>query len=191
MLRINLSLIMGVIISFPVIIYQFWKFIAPGLLEREKKYVPWIIFFTIISFLIGASFAYYLIIPLALEFAAQYETANVIMTVSIDRYVKVVTQLLIAFGLAFELPVMTTLLAKIGLLTETFMKSMRGYAVLLIFVGAAILTPPNVETQIALALPLLVLFEISIWLVKIVNRKDKRKIEEDEEEDEEENDCGD
>ena len=101
-----------------------------------------------------------------------YETSNVIMTVAIDKYV--------AFGLAFELPVVSMFLAKIGLLTETFMKSMRGYAVLLIFVGAAILTPPSWEIHIMLALPLLVLYEISIWIVKIVNRKDKREIEEDE-----------
>ena len=186
LLRINLSIVIGIIISFPVILYQFWKFIAPGLLKREKKFVPWIIFFTILCFLIGASFAYYMIIPLGLSFFSQFETERLIMNVSIDKYVKFVTRLLVAFGISFELPIMSLLLAKIGLLTPDLMKSMRGYAIVIIFAGAAVLTPPDITSQIFLALPLLALYEISIWIVKIFSRKADKELEDDYEEKEDE-----
>ena len=187
LLRINLSIVIGIIISFPVILYQFWKFIAPGLLKREKKFFPWIIFFTILCFLIGASFAYYMIIPLGLSFFSQFETERLIMNVSVDKYVKFVTRLLIAFGVSFELPIMSLLLAKMGLLSPDLMKSIRGYAIVIIFAGAAVLTPPDITSQVFLALPLLVLYEISIWIVKIFSKRAERELEDDyEEEDKEE-----
>ena len=188
LLRINLSIVMGVIISFPVILYQFWKFIAPGLLKREKKFVPWIIFFTILCFLIGASFAYYMIIPLGLSFFSQFETEKLIMNVSIDKYVTFVTRLLIAFGVSFELPIMSLLLAKIGLLTPDLMKSIRGYAIVIIFAGAAVLTPPDITSQIFLALPLLALYEISIWIVKIFAGRAEKELEDDYEEEDDDDD---
>lgn len=182
MLRINLSITTGVIASLPVIIYQFWSFVAPGLLKREKRFVPWIIFFTVLCFLIGASFAYYMIIPLGLKFFAKFQTEKLVMSVSIDRYVKYVTLLLIAFGVAFELPIMSMFLAKIGLLTPDVMKKYRGYAIILIFVGASVLTPPDVTTQLALGFPLVILYEVSIWITKIVAKRAEREWEEEEEE---------
>jgi len=179
MLRINLSVTTGVIASLPVIIYQFWSFVAPGLLEREKRFVPWIIFFTILCFLIGASFAYYMIIPLGLKFFAKFQTEKLVMSVSVDKYVKYVTVLLIAFGAVFELPIMSMLLARIGLLTPEFMRKVRGYAIVLFFVGAALLTPPDIWTQLAMAGPLLLMYEISIWITKIFAKKRERELEED------------
>ena len=179
MLRINLSVTTGVIASLPVIIYQLWSFIAPGLLEREKRFVPWIIFFTVICFLIGASFAYYMIIPLGLSFFAKFQTEKVIMNVSIDKYVKYVTVLLIAFGAVFELPIMSMLLAKIGLLTPEFMRKVRGYAIVLFFVGAALLTPPDIWTQLAMAFPLLLMYELSIWITKVFAKKREEELDDE------------
>jgi len=186
MLRINLSLTTGVIASLPVIIYQLWSFIAPGLLEREKRFVPWIIFFTVLCFLVGASFAYYMIIPLGLNFFTKFQTSRLVMNVSIDKYVSFVTRLLISFGVTFELPIMSMFLAKIGLLTPDFMKKVRGYAIVLIFIVAAVLTPPDAASQLALAFPLLILYEVSIWITKIIAKKREEEWEEEEEEKEQE-----
>ena len=186
MVRIKLSVTTGVVASLPVIIYQFWSFVAPGLLQKEKRFVPWIIFFTILCFLIGASFAYYMIIPLGLKFFAKFQTEKLVMSVSIDKYLSFVTRILIAFGATFELPIMSMFLAKIGLLTPDVMKRIRGYAIILIFVGASILTPPDVITQLFLAFPLLILYEVSIWLTKIFAKRAEEEWEEEEEELEEE-----
>ncbi|MFC1563016.1 twin-arginine translocase subunit TatC, partial [candidate division KSB1 bacterium] len=177
-LHISLSITVGIIASLPVIIYQFWSFIAPGLLEKEKGFVPWILFFTILCFIIGASFAYYMIIPLGLKFFAKWQTSQLLMNVSIDKYVSFMTRILIAFGAAFELPIMSMFLARIGLLTPDFMRKMRGYAVVVLFAGAAVLTPPDGTTQIALAIPMVILYEISIWLTKIVVKKREEELEE-------------
>ena len=179
MLRIKMAITVGSIASLPILIYQFWSFIAPGLLTREKKFVPWIIFFTMLCFLIGASFAYYIIMPLALNFLAKFQTAKLVMSVSIDKYVSFIVTFIIVFGLSFELPIVSVFLAKIGLLTPDFMKKNRVYAILIFFVGGALLTPPEVMSQIALAVPLIILYEVSIQLTKIFARKREEELEKD------------
>lgn len=185
MLRINLSLTSGIMFSLPVILYQFWKFIAPGLYEKEKSFVPWIIFFTILCFVAGALFAYYLILRTSLNFLAQFQTSKVVMSVSIDKYISFVALLLIGFGLSFELPVVSVLLAKIGLLTSDFMKRIRGYAIVVIFIVAAIITPDVLGvSQVAMAVPLVIMYEISIWLTKIFAKKSEEEEEEFEKESE-------
>jgi sec-independent protein translocase protein TatC len=187
MLRINLSITTAVIISLPVIIYQLWKFIAPGLLAREKRFVPWMIFFTIFCFLTGALFCYYVILRSSLEFLASFQTGKLIMNVSIDRYVSFVTLLLISFGISFELPMVSILLAKIGLLKPDFLKKIRGYAIVVIFIAAAVITPStDAFTMCALAFPLLILYEVSIWLTKIFAKKSEEDFEKEFEETDEE-----
>ncbi len=176
--RLNLSVFMGIILSLPVIIYQFWSFVAPGLLKKEKKFVPWIIFLTILCFLTGAIFCYYIIIPNALRFFAKFQVGKLVMQTSIDRYLSFVTRLLVVFGLAFELPIVSALLAKMGILTPGIMKSARGYAIVIIFSASAILTPPDVISQIYLAIPIIILYEISIWITKIFAKKREEELEE-------------
>lgn len=177
-IRLNISVIMGIIISLPVIIYQLWSFAAPGLLKKEKKFAPFFIFLTILCFLIGAVFCYYMIIPNALKFFAKYQLDNVVMMTSYNRYLSFSIRLLVVFGLAFELPIISALLAKIGILTPNVMKTARGYAIVFIFAGAAILTPPDLISQIFLAIPIIILYEISIFITKIFAKKRERELEE-------------
>ncbi len=176
--RLSLSITMGIICSLPVIIYQLWSFIAPGLLKKEKKFVPWFIFLTILCFLTGAVFCYYMIIPAALKFFFTFETGKLVMQTSIDKYISFVARLLIIFGLAFELPIISAILAKIGILTPDIMRSIRGYAIVVIFACSAIFTPPDVTTQIFLAFPIIILYEVSIWVTKIFARKREEELDE-------------
>lgn len=177
-IRLNISVIMGIIISLPVIIYQFWDFVAPGLLKKERKYVPFFIFLTILCFLIGATFCYYVIIPNALIFFSKYQLPGLVMMTSYEKYLSFAVKLLVVFGLAFELPIISALLAKIGILTPNAMKTARGYAIVIIFACAAILTPPEMYSQIFLAIPIVILYEISIWVTGIFAKKRERELEE-------------
>jgi len=158
----------------PVIFYHIWSFVAPGLLEKERKWVVPVILFATFSFLIGAAFAYFVIIPLALEFFLSLAPPTVKNSIAIDFYFSFIARIIIVFGITFELPVVTLFLTKLGLVTPRFLKKYRRYAIVIIFIGAAILTPPDPTTQVLLAIPLLGLYEISIWISYIFARKSKK-----------------
>jgi len=180
-IKLELAVIFGVILGLPFIFYQIWAFIAPGLLDKERKYVVPIIFFATLSFLAGAAFGYLVIIPLALDFFLGLAPASVTNNIAIDFYFSFVARLVMVFGLVFELPVISLFLTKIGLLTPNFLRKYRRYAVVIIFIVAAVLTPPDPTTQILLAIPLLVLYEITIWISHIFYKKKiKAQREEDE-----------
>jgi len=172
-IKLEMALIFGIVLGLPVIFYQIWSFVAPGLLEKERKYVVPVILFATISFLIGAVFAYFVIIPLALEFFLSLAPPTVKNSIAIDFYFSFIARIIIVFGITFELPVVTLFLTKLGLLTPRFLKKYRRYAIVIIFIGAAILTPPDPTTQVLLAIPLLALYEISIWISYIFARKRK------------------
>ena len=195
---IKVAFFAALFLSFPFIAIQIWMFIAPGLYKNEKKaFAPFLIA-TPILFFMGGALVYYLIFPLAWSFFLSFESVGgagalpIQLEAKVDQYLSLVMRLIFAFGLCFELPVVMTLLGRVGMVTSKGMKEKRKYAIVLAFVAAAILTPPDVISQIGLALPTMLLYEISIISVKIVEKKrgDADEDEEDDgDEDEEEEDV--
>lgn len=159
----------GFIVSLPVIFWQMWLFLAPGLYEHEKKLVVPFVFFATLMFLIGSSFAYYIVVPFGFEFLINFGSAVVTVLPSIGKYVGFFTKLLFGFGVAFELPVITFFLAKIGLVDDKTLKDFFKYAVVIIFILASLLTPPDVITQFLMAGPLILLYIVSIYIAKVFN----------------------
>ena len=163
--------------SCPLILMQIWKFIAPGLYKDEKLALLPFLIATPVLFLLGGMLVYYLIMPLAIKFFLSFETAAINgslpiqLEAKVNEYLSLVMRLILAFGISFQLPVFLTLLAKVGFITSEYLKTRRKYVVIIIFSMAAILTPPDPITQIGLALPLLLLYEISIFTVKFVEKK--------------------
>jgi sec-independent protein translocase protein TatC len=171
MVHIKVALFAGIILSLPVIFYQLWKFVAPGLYKKEQKFVPMIVFFSTFSFLIGAIFCYFIIIPYGLNFLLNFNTEQFEASIQIKEYLKFVTLLILVFGVIFELPLLSYFLTKMGIVTPEFLRAKRRYGIVTIFVFAAVLTPPDVFTQVCLAVPLIILYEVSIWVSRWVSRK--------------------
>ena len=169
----------GFIISLPVIFWQLWLFLAPGLYDHEKKLVVPFVFFATLMFLLGAAFAYYIVVPVGFDFLIAFGNSVVSVLPSIGKYVGFFTKLLIGFGIAFELPVITFFLAKIGLVNDQMLKDFFRYAVVLIFIVAAVLTPPDVISQALMAAPLLILYGVSIYIAKVFNPAQKEEEEEE------------
>ena len=190
---IKVAFFAALFLSFPFIAIQIWMFIAPGLYKNEKKaFAPFLIA-TPILFFMGGALVYYLIFPLAWSFFLSFESVGgagalpIQLEAKVDQYLSLVMRLIFAFGLCFELPVVMTLLGRVGMVTSKGMKEKRKYAIVLAFVAAAILTPPDVISQIGLALPTMLLYEISIISVKIVEKK-RGDVDEDEEDDDDDDD---
>ena len=171
----------GFIVSLPVIFWQIWLFLAPGLYDHEKKLVFPFVFFATLMFLIGSSFAYYVVVPYGFDFLINFGNTVVTVFPSIGKYVGFFTKLLFGFGVAFELPVITFFLAKIGLVDDKMLKDFFKYAVVLIFVLASLLTPPDVLTQFLMAGPLILLYILSIYIAKVFNPHDASLLDDDEE----------
>ena len=170
----------GFVISLPVIFWQLWLFLAPGLYDHEKKLVIPFVFFATLMFLVGASFAYYIVVPVGFEFLVNFGSAVVTVLPSIGKYVGFFTKLLIGFGIAFELPVITFFLAKIGLVDDRMLKDFFRYAIIIIFIVSALLTPPDVISQLLMAAPLTLLYGVSIYIAKVFNPAPKENEEEEE-----------
>lgn len=175
---LKLSLFGGILLASPVLLWEVWCFVAPGLYDQEKKYVyPFVIFSTLL-FATGVSFGYFVVFPIAFKFFMGYSSEIIKPLPSIKEYLNFSCKLLFAFGVVFELPLFTLFLAKIGLVNEKMLRSKRKFAILGIFAVAAILTPPDVVSQILMAIPLLVLYEISILVAKYFGRKEEEEEEE-------------
>ena len=158
----------GLFLSVPLLLFQVWKFVAPGLYEHERRYsFPFLIISTIL-FLLGAIFAYAVILPIALHFLIAQGGELWQPNITLSNYLSFCMRLILAAGLVFEFPVLMYFLAKVGVVTPEFLVKNRKYAVLLAFVIAAILTPPDVFSQVLLAVPLFLLFEVSIFVAKRV-----------------------
>lgn len=167
MINLKLAATVGLICSLPFIFYQIWMFIAPGLLEKERRVAPLIVFFTTLCFVAGGAFCYFVVLKFGLGFLLSFQTETLVPMISIDEYFGFVTTLILVFGLVFEMPVIAYFLTRIGLLTPEFLRQKRRYGIVAIFVIAAVVTPSvDAFTQILLAVPLLFLYEISIWVSK-------------------------
>ena len=171
-LYFQVAIIVGIIISLPNIFYQLWKFISPALKKSERKYILWIVFYSTFCFLIGIAFAYFIMLPLTMKFAAQFGTPEISNEFAIDEYMSIIISVMLAAGLIFELPMISFFLSKLGILTPEFMRKYRKHAIIIILVLAAILTPgTDPVSQIILAVPLVLLYEISIFISKISSKK--------------------
>lgn len=165
----------GLILAMPIIFWQFWLFIAPGLYENEKVFVIPFVLTASIMFLSGAAFCYYLVVPVGFAFLINFGGQLFTALPSIGEYVGFFTKLIVAFGISFELPVITFFLAKIGLITDESLKGFFRYAIVGIFIFAAVMTPPDIFSQIMLAIPLVGLYALSIFIAKIVNPAQKNE----------------
>ena len=166
-------------VTSPIILTQIWKFIAPGLYKNEKKALLPYLVATPTLFLMGGLLVYYLVMPLAIKFFLSFETVAEInslpiqLEAKVNEYLSLIMRLIFAFGISFQLPVLLSLLARVGFIDSEYLKKRRKYVIVIIFAVAAILTPPDPITQIGLGIPLLILYELSILSVKIIEKKRK------------------
>lgn len=172
---LKVSFVAGVFVACPFLFYQIWAFIAPGLYDEEKRYVVPLALASALFFLGGGLFCYFVVFPFAFEFFMSYSTDNIVAMLSIGEYLSFALKMLIAFGLIFEMPLFSFFLSRMGIISAQWMRNVRKYAVLAVFVVAAILTPPDVFSQLLMAAPMLVLYEISIWVAALVGKKKKAK----------------
>ena len=177
---IKVSFWTALFVSFPFVAGQFWRFVAPGLYANEKKaLLPYLILSPILFFL-GGALVYYFIFPLAWQFFISFETTGmpgalpVQLEPKVNEYLSLVMRLIFAFGISFQLPIVLTLLARAGLTNSQSLAAKRKYAVVFSFIGAAIITPPDVISQVGLAIPIILLYEASIFAVRAVEKKRKK-----------------
>jgi sec-independent protein translocase protein TatC len=173
-MHIKISLISGFVISSPIIFYEAWRFVSPGLLTKEKKYALPFVIITTSLFLMGAVFCFIIVLPFAIKFLLTYKTETIKPMLSVGRYIDFCLKFIIAFGAIFQLPVILVFLTKTGIVTPDFLSKNRKYAILLAFVIAAILTPtPDAFNQTIMALPMILLYEAGIWASRILTRQKK------------------
>lgn len=168
---LKVSLLAGIVVATPVLFYEFWMFVSPGLYRNEKKYMLPVVVLSIFFFLLGSSFGYFIVFPYGFQFFLGFANETIQAMPSMKEYLSFASKMLLAFGFVFELPLVLTFMARMGLVTVPFLKKNRKYALLLFFVGAALITPPDVITQVMMALPLMILYEISILGARIFGRK--------------------
>jgi len=166
-------------VASPIILTQIWKFVAPGLYKNEKQALLPYLIATPTLFLLGGMLVYYLIMPLAIKFFLTFETSSQLtnlpiqLEAKVNEYLSLIMRLIFAFGISFQLPVLLSLLARVGFIDSEYLKSRRKYVIVIIFAIAALLTPPDPITQIGLGIPLLILYELSIFSVSLIEKKKK------------------
>ncbi len=180
---LKVALFAAFFLGSPILLIQIYKFIAPGLYKNEKKAILPYLVSTPILFLLGGLLVYYLVMPLAIKFFLSFETAGngtslpIQLEAKVNEYLSLIMRLIFAFGISFQLPILLNLLARVGIVNSTYLKKTRRYVIVIIFTVAAILTPPDPITQIGLAIPLLLLYELSIITVRITEKKNNEKFE--------------
>lgn len=168
---IKVGLFAGILVSLPYLFYQLWKFVSVGLYPHEKSSVVPFVLASTVFFLLGASFCYFQVFPWGFKFFIGFTSDSIMPMITLREYLKFAIRLILVFGLIFEMPIATAFLARIGLVTPQFLRKYRAYAVVVIFIMAALLTPPDVVTQLALAGPMLLLYEISVWTAVVFRRR--------------------
>ncbi|HNP67444.1 MAG TPA: twin-arginine translocase subunit TatC [Aequorivita sp.] len=170
------SIYAGIIVAFPYILYEFWKFISPGLKEKERKSSRGFIVIASLLFFLGVLFGYYLITPLSINFLGSYQVSKEVFNdFDLDSYISLVRTSVLACGIVFELPIIMYILTKIGLITPEILRKYRKFALIIVLILSAVITPPDIVSQIIVAIPILILYEVSIYISRIVIRNQKRE----------------
>lgn len=171
------SIYAGFIIAFPYVIYQLWSFIGPGLKENERRNSRGFLFTASVLFFLGVLFGYYIVTPLSLNFLANYQISEMISNeFDVSSVIAIVRSSAIASGFVFELPIIIYFLTKAGLVTPAFLKKYRKFALVIVLILAAVITPPDIASQVIVAIPILILYQVSIYISAVVVRNQKRKI---------------
>ncbi len=178
--HIMVSLLAGLIVAIPYVFWEFWRFMRPALYEKERKYARGAVFYSSTLFLLGVLFGYYIIAPLSVNFLGSYSVSEeVINRINLRSYISTVTTVTLAGGLTFELPVIVYFLTRIGLITPDFLRRYRRHAIVVILLLAAIITPPDVFSQILVFIPLVILYEVSIWISARVMKRQEATFSDD------------
>lgn len=175
MVYVELSFILAVVICSPITIYEIWAFIEKGLYEKERKAILFTLIFGAVFFILGVAFCYFMVLPTTLEFFLRIAIDEVASMLSIQSYVSFVNMMLLAFGAVFEMPVIIFLLSKLGIIKPEFLKKNRGIIIVGIFVFAAVITPPDVVSQLMLGIPMLILLEFSILVSTLAYKGNRKK----------------
>jgi sec-independent protein translocase protein TatC len=179
--HINISIVAGLILASPYIIWEFWRFVKPALHKNEKRYATGAVFYISTLFIIGILFGYYLIAPLSINFLNTYIVSDqVVNTIKLSSYIGTITSVTFASGVVFELPIVVLFLSKIGLLSPGFMRKYRRHAYVLLLLIAGIITPPDVFSQVLVCIPLIILYEISVFISRSVDKRRKKDLLEEE-----------
>ena len=177
MLHFMVAIVVGLIVASPFIFYEIWRFIKPALYDKEKKHASGAVFYTTLLFLLGVMFGYFLIVPLSIDFLTTYSvSAEVENQINMRSYISTVTSITFASGIIFLLPIFSFFLSKVGILTPQFMRTYRKHSYVLMLLLAAIITPPDVFSQIMVAIPLVFLYEISIFISQSVVKKREKEM---------------
>jgi sec-independent protein translocase protein TatC len=177
--HIAVSIVSGIILAFPFIIWEFWRFFRPALYSSEQKYARGAVLAASLLFFTGVVFGYYMIVPLSIHFLGSYQISEqVVNQIYIRSYIGTLTSIVLASGLIFELPLVTFFLTKIGIVTPSFLIKYRKHSIVVIFILAAIITPPDIFSMTLVSIPLLLLYEVGIVISKAVHRKKKKEHDE-------------
>lgn len=171
----QLSLIMALILCSPITFYEIWAFVEKGLYRKEKIYISLTLVFGVIFFIGGVAFCYFMVLPTTLKFFMRIAISDVSSMISIKSYISFINTMLLCFGAVFEMPVLVFLLSKLEILTPDFLKKNRGLLIVVIFILAAVITPPDVVSQIMLAVPMILLLQLSIFICTIVYKTNRKK----------------
>ena len=170
------SFIAGFIVAFPYIMWEMWRFLKPGLTSKERNYTNGVVFFSSILFIMGILFGYYMIAPLSISFLASYTvSAQILNEIDLASYISTISTVTLSSGLVFELPIIVYFLTKVGLLTPDMMRDYRKHSFVGVLILSAIITPPDISSQILVSIPIVFLYELSIYISAFVNRKNKKE----------------
>ena len=171
------SLTAGFILAFPYIIFEFWRFISPGLHTNERKNARGFIFIASILFFIGVLFGYYIVTPLSINFLGNYTVSNEVFNdFDLSSYISLLRASVLSSGLIFELPILMYFLTKIGIVTPKFLKTNRKFAIVLVLILSAVITPPDIASQVIVTIPILILYEVSIFISKVVFKRQQKEL---------------
>ncbi|MEX2379689.1 MAG: twin-arginine translocase subunit TatC [Vicingaceae bacterium] len=178
-MHIIVSVVAGVIVAFPYILYELWRFIKPALKKSEKNYARGIVFWGSLLFMSGVAFGYYVITPMSVQFLGGYRVSDFVQNqISLKSYISTVSTITLATGIIFQLPIVVYFLSKVGLVTPHLMKTYRRHAIIAVLILSAIITPPDITSQVLVSIPLLILYEVSILISRAVVRKEQKEEQE-------------
>jgi sec-independent protein translocase protein TatC len=177
MIALKISFAFGVLVASPVIIYHVWAFITPALLKKERKVIFPLLFASIFMFILGAVMAYFITLPLGMQFFSKFQFESTEFMLTASSYLSIATQLVLFTGVVFELPIVIMMLARLGIISPGFLRKKRRHAILAIFITCMVVTPPDPGSMVLVSVPMIVLYELSVWIAMVVARKRDKELD--------------